>query len=75
MHITRVKDENLNGMAGHVTQMPNLTRQYICLPTCVVWIIVRSFMQDMPGPMAALSPAVPNSIREEKHFFSASTFP
>lgn len=38
-------------------------------------MIVRSFIQDMPGPMAALRPAVPNSILEEKHFFRASTAP
>lgn len=38
-------------------------------------MIVRSFIQEMPGPMAALRPAVPNSILEEKHFFKASTAP
>lgn len=38
-------------------------------------MIVRSFMQDMPGPMGALRPAVPNSILEEKHFCSSATAP
>lgn len=32
-------------------------------------------MQATPAPMAALRPAVPNSILEEKHFLRASTFP
>lgn len=50
-------------------------QQFIHLLTCVVWIIVRSFIQAVPGPMAALRPAVPNSILEEKHFFKASTAP
>ncbi len=39
--------------------------------TCVVCIMVRSFMQDTPGPMTALNPAVPNSIRAPKHFCSS----
>lgn len=51
------------------------TSQITYLATCVVWMIVRSFMRDMPAPMAALRPAVPNSILEEKHFFRASTAP
>lgn len=32
-------------------------------------------MQATPAPMAALRPAVPNSILEEKHFLRASTSP
>lgn len=44
-------------------------------PTCVVWMMVRSFMQATPAPMAALRPAVPNSILEEKHFLRPSTSP
>lgn len=42
--------------------------QYV---TCVVCMMVRSFIRDTPGPMAALSPAVPNSIRAPKHFCSS----
>lgn len=43
--------------------------------TWVVWIMVKSFMWEMPAPMAALSPAVPNSIREPKYFCSSAAFP
>lgn len=34
--------------------------------TCVVWMMVRSFIRETPGPMEALKPAVPNSILAPK---------
>lgn len=43
--------------------------------TCVVCMMVRSFIQEIPGPMAALRPAVPNSILDPKHLRSSSTAP
>ncbi len=41
---------------------PNTCNMYFARPW-EAWMIVKSFIREYPAPMAALNPAVPNSIR------------
>ena len=62
-------------LMSHTINLSGLNDVDVMSFTWVVWMMVRSFMRETPGPIGALRPAVPNSIRTPKHVWSSSTAP